>query len=186
MGTIKTTNIEPIANNGTVTLGSSGDTFTVPSGVTVNMSSATQTGVGGVNTPAFSVYNSSTQSIASATNTQLLFNTELYDTDSAFASNRFTVPSGKGGKYEIGVQVRRSNFAGARAFITLMRNGSDEFGYFEIAGTSDSYNTIGGVVVKEFSAGDYVDAFFYHNDSGSRSLTGGAQFQRFFGFKIIE
>ena len=35
MGTIKTTNIEPIADNGTVTLGSSGDTFTVPSGVTV-------------------------------------------------------------------------------------------------------------------------------------------------------
>ena len=51
MGTIKATNIEPIANNGTVTLGSSGDTFTVPSGVTVNMSSATQTGVGGANTP---------------------------------------------------------------------------------------------------------------------------------------
>ena len=32
MGTIKTTNIEPIADNGTVTLGSSGDTFTIPSG----------------------------------------------------------------------------------------------------------------------------------------------------------
>ena len=34
MGTIKTTNIEPIADNGTVTLGSSGDTFTISSGVT--------------------------------------------------------------------------------------------------------------------------------------------------------
>ena len=45
MGTIKTTNIEPIANNGTVTLGSSGDTFTVPSGVTVAGAMA--------NTPAF-------------------------------------------------------------------------------------------------------------------------------------
>ena len=33
MGTIKTTNIEPIADNGTVTLGSSGDTFTLGSGV---------------------------------------------------------------------------------------------------------------------------------------------------------
>ena len=59
MGTIKTTNIEPIADNGTVTLGSSGDTFTVPSGVTVNMSSATQTGVGGANTPAFQAFLSS-------------------------------------------------------------------------------------------------------------------------------
>ena len=33
MGTIKATNIEPIADNGTVTLGSSGDTFTLGSGV---------------------------------------------------------------------------------------------------------------------------------------------------------
>jgi hypothetical protein len=45
MGTIKTTNIEPIANNGTVTLGSSGDTFTIPSGVTL-ANSGTATGLG--------------------------------------------------------------------------------------------------------------------------------------------
>jgi hypothetical protein len=36
MGTIKATNIEPIADNGTVTLGSSGDTLAVGSGVTAN------------------------------------------------------------------------------------------------------------------------------------------------------
>ena len=36
MGTIKATNIEPIADNGTVTLGSSGDTIAVGSGVTAN------------------------------------------------------------------------------------------------------------------------------------------------------
>ena len=35
MGTIKATNIEPIADNGTVTLGSSGDTLALGSGVTV-------------------------------------------------------------------------------------------------------------------------------------------------------
>ena len=45
MGTIKTTNIEPIADNGTVTLGSSGDTFTVPSGVTIT-NNGTQSGFG--------------------------------------------------------------------------------------------------------------------------------------------
>ena len=45
MGTIKTTNIEPIADNGTVTLGSSGDTFTIPSGVTM-VNNGTQSGFG--------------------------------------------------------------------------------------------------------------------------------------------
>ena len=38
MGTIKTTNIETITGSGTLTLGQSGETITVPSGTTVNMS----------------------------------------------------------------------------------------------------------------------------------------------------
>jgi len=37
MGTVKVTNIEPIADNGTVTLGGSGDTITVPTGVTTTL-----------------------------------------------------------------------------------------------------------------------------------------------------
>ena len=71
MGTIKTTNIEPIADNGTVTLGSSGDTFTVPSGVTVNMSSATQIGVGGKVLQVVSTTKTDTQTISTASATQI-------------------------------------------------------------------------------------------------------------------
>jgi hypothetical protein len=37
----------------TITIGASGDTITIPSGATIDLSSATQTGVGGTNTPAF-------------------------------------------------------------------------------------------------------------------------------------
>ena len=93
MGTIKTTNIEPIADNGTVTLGSSGDTFTVPSGVTVNMSNATQTGVGGTNTPAFEAYTNGLQSITENTFVKMTMATEVYDTDNCFDNStnyRFT------------------------------------------------------------------------------------------------
>ena len=68
MGTIKTTNIETITGSGTLTLGQSGETISVPSGATINLSNATQTGVGGVNTPAFFAYlNSNQGSIASTT-----------------------------------------------------------------------------------------------------------------------
>ena len=84
MGTIKTTNIEPIADNGTVTLGSSGDTFTVPSGVTVNMSSATQTGVGGVNTPAFQAHMDGGLTISNTTWTKLPMDAEVFDTDGTY------------------------------------------------------------------------------------------------------
>jgi len=50
------------------------------------------------NTPAFAASVSS-QSISNDTDTKLAFDTVVWDTDSAFASNKFTVPSGKAGKY---------------------------------------------------------------------------------------
>jgi hypothetical protein len=103
MGTIKTTNIEPIADNGTVTLGSSGDTFTIPSGATLDLSSATQTGVGGVNTPAFEATITTEQNPSDNTYTKINFDSEVFDTASAYdtTNKRFTVPSGQGGKYYI-------------------------------------------------------------------------------------
>ena len=66
MGTIKTTNIEPIADNGTVTLGSSGDTFTLGSGVKQS----------NLMYPAFEAYLSASQSISDNIVTKIEFNTE--------------------------------------------------------------------------------------------------------------
>jgi len=82
MGTIKTTNIETITGSGTLTLGQSGETISVPSGATLDLSNATQTGVGGTNSPAFIVYNNSTQTISNSTHTTYQFNTITLDTDS--------------------------------------------------------------------------------------------------------
>ena len=54
---------------------------------------------GGANTPIVRAVPSGSQTISASTNTTVVFNTEVIDTDSAFASNTFTVPSGKAGKY---------------------------------------------------------------------------------------
>ena len=56
-------------------------------------------GIGGTNTPAFKVYANSAQSLSSGVTSTVVFGAESYDTDNAFASNKFTVPSGKAGKY---------------------------------------------------------------------------------------
>jgi hypothetical protein len=87
----------------TITIGASGDTITIPSGATIS-NLGTATGFGGANTPAFSVYASTgVSSIVSGTQTLVPFNTENYDTDNAFDNTsgnyKFTVPSGKDGKY---------------------------------------------------------------------------------------
>ena len=56
-------------------------------------------------TPAFAVYYSGSQSLSDNTDTKVQFNTEVYDTDNAFASNKFTVPSGEAGKYFFNVNL---------------------------------------------------------------------------------
>ena len=87
--------------SGTITIGASGETINVPSGATLDLSNATQTGVGGTNTPAFLARLSSDQSVSNGTATKILLDQTVYDTASAFASNKFTVPSGQDGTYAL-------------------------------------------------------------------------------------
>ena len=91
MSTLETNLIQPSTGT-TLTVGASGDTITVPSGATVSGAIA--------NTPAFLVSNSANNTgKTDNTAVKLTYDTEVYDTDSAFASSKFTVPSGKAGKY---------------------------------------------------------------------------------------
>ena len=181
MGTIKTTNIEPIADNGTVTLGSSGDTFTVPSGVTVNMSSATQTGVGGVNTPMVSAYMSASQTVSDNAHTKIQYNTEVYDTDSAYdhSSNyRFTVPSGKAGKYLISAScyMNGNNNDEVMLEVSIYKNGTqverdERYGNYSTGQGSGGVQKI--IRIIDLSASDYIEIYGRLNvNSGTPSFYG--------------
>ena len=66
---------------------------------TIDLTGATKTGFPS-NTPRFLAYNSTdTTAISDATYTTVVFDTELIDSDTAFATNTFTVPAGEGGVY---------------------------------------------------------------------------------------
>ena len=188
MGTIKTTNIEPIATNGTVTLGSSGDTFTVPSGVTVNMSSATQTGVGGDNTPAFKAYLSSTQSISNTTATKIVFQTEIFDTDSAYntSDGLFTVPSGEGGRYAFNFSTRLTNWNTSQVQIYLLIDGSTDQLLCENGDAQGDNNSFAQSGVVNLSAGNTVAVYFYQDGGNGGVLRSGENNSFFSGYKIIE
>ena len=179
MGTIKTTNIEPIANNGTVTLGSSGDTFTVPSGVTVNMSSATQTGVGGVNTPAFSASQGSFQSIANNTTTKLTsISTEDFDTDNNFASDKFT-PTTAGKYFFILNLTYATDSDGQYAGVRLYKNGSQVESAFIVV---QDYNRAILTTVQEANgSGDYFEAYADHQIGSTVNV----KLSEFTAFKLL-
>jgi len=188
-GTLKVGTIITSSGSGTITLGQSGETVTIPSGATVNMSSATQTGVGGTNTPNFLVVPSSNQTIPNSTTTLIAFQTVVFDTASAFtntASNyKYTIPST--GKYQISYSARKNDITNDTRFnLTLYKNGS------EIDGAENSeggaYDIVNKTGIYQFSSGDYLQAKIYQTTGGNVTLFTRTNFfeTSFSGYKLIE
>ena len=138
--------------------------------------------VGGKNTPAFSVTQGSGQDLSNGTATKLAFNTEVFDTDSAFdhSSNyRFTVPSGEGGKYFFYAQATLQATQDADAnSIFFYKNGSS---FQSTMNTNQYYDTSEISIVMDLSAGDYIEVYFEHNRGTTDDVAGG----RWYGFKLI-
>jgi len=141
------------------------------------------TPAGGVNTPAFFVKASTTQNIAYNTETKLTFGTELIDTDNAFSSGTFTVPTGKSGKYVIfgSIHYVTSNDFDNFQF-RLYKNGSTIY----VAKASNfNQDTCVLNVLMSLTAGDTLEAYTYHNYSPS-ALNTNDECTWFGGYKIIE
>jgi hypothetical protein len=189
MGTIKTTNIEPIADNGTVTLGSSGDTITIPSGVTM-VNNGTQTGFGGANTPYFYARRGTNQdSVSNDTSTKVQFNTEDFDTGNEYdnSTNYRFVPA-NGNTYLIHAQIQfaaSSNTILQEARTKLYKNGSE---ILEMR--NDGYTTNFNKTAPSLSrvvtgnGSDYYEIYGrgYLSSSGTIKFGGGSFFT---AFKLI-
>jgi|ETNvirenome_2_60_1030617.scaffolds.fasta_scaffold02883_2 hypothetical protein len=184
MSKLETNQVDP-ATGTTLTLGTSGDTITIPSGVTI-ANSGTATGFGGDNTPAFFVHNSSNQSITDATATKVTLDSEDYDTDNAFASNKFTVPSGEAGKYLFYFAVDGNTGADSnydRAFLYIYKNNSQisEFAN-DLRNNPGRRINVNGSLSLDLSAGDYIELYIYIDDgSGNPTITGDSGITTYLG-----
>ena len=178
MGTLKTTNIQSISGSGTVTLGTSGEPFAVGSGVTTT-----------INRPAFKATLSGNQSIANSSFTKVTLDTENFDTDNAFASNKFTVPSGQGGKYVFHYSGYMSSLGDdKRLVLNLYKNGSEISSpvkvQHQIYSTGSSSNVLQRTsTVLNLSAGDYIEMYVWQNQGGSINLY--ADNTSLIGYKLI-
>jgi len=173
MSTLKVDTILKRTGTGTITLGQSGDTLDIPSGVTI-ANSGTATGFGGDNTPSFSAFLSSNQTISNETYTKVQFNTENYDTDNAYdnSSNyRFTIPSGEGGNYFISSNLRFQSFSGGEIRLVVRVNGVDK-GYFSTDVASNIFTVTSANFIKNFSASDYIEIFAWQNSGGNLYVQG--------------
>ena len=179
-------------NTSTINIGVSGDTVNIPSGVTI-ANSGTATGFGGDNTPAFLVYKTSNQELSDNAFTKVTFDTEDFDTDSAFASDKFTVPSGESGKYRFDTQlywIANSNTLDL-FYGTFYINGSTPNIVNRTGNSINMWDNAGGGeqclrVTSTFnlSEGDYVEVYGKLNvNSGTPRLY--AYGNWFSGYKLI-
>jgi len=124
-------------------------------------------GVGGVNTPAVMAYSNSNQTISNNTLTKVEFDAEEFDTDNAFDKDtnyRFTVPSGKAGKYYIHASLYlygNNNDERLKAF-DIYKNGASvrrtEHFSQNSTGRSSGGNTSNSAVL-DLAESDYIEIY---------------------------
>jgi len=160
-------------------IGSSGDTVTIE---------------GIANTPAFFVALTTNVTISDNTITKIPFATEVFDTDSAYDSStnyRFTVPSGKAGKYYFTFQGAMGIKKDYKITIYLKKNGSYvgteaifTNGYQPSADDNirSHYTTL-----LDLAVSDYIEMWVKINNNGTNSaFIHGDNFTTFFtGYKLI-
>jgi hypothetical protein len=191
-GTLKVGTIITSSGSGTITLGQSGETITIPSG-------ATQTGVGGANTPAFSATLASNQALDNAeTATKISFTigsptgSSDFDTASAFASNKFTVPSGEAGKYifSLGVDIESGSSGVVNIAVAYIYRNNAEVAQNRVDFRGNPGRGAGIMVTKilDLAVGDYVEGFAANSAaSGSANVMSSSGRRTWFlGYKIIE
>ena len=142
---------------------------------------------GGTNTPSFKASASSATTISTGTYTTITFDgTDVWDTDSAFASNTFTVPSGKDGKYLFcyGIAIASLNDGDFSEIILAVNGTNDESTRYREQTGSAQTTIMRAAAILNLSAGDTVVVKGFHNYGSNRDTTTAQS--SFEGFKLID
>jgi len=153
----------------------------------------TVSGAGGVNTPAFEAYLSSTQVISNTTVTKINCNTERHDTANAYDnSSNFRFTPQTAGKYFVyaHLNLQTNGKKIANAIPSIKKNGS---GYTQSASnfanntTSTTAIGISNVITMNGSS-DYLELFAYIEvyDGAEARITPEVAGSYFGAYKIIE
>jgi hypothetical protein len=145
------------------------DALTVDSSQVVNFTKQFQ--FGGVLPPAFNARAATTQSISNATYTKITLGTEEFDTNSNFASSRFTPTVA--GYYLITGSVTIQS--AAAAVITLIyKNGSEAAAGTALPATGQfSATATTSAVLYCNGSSDYIELYAYQGSGGSVTIGSG-------------
>jgi len=189
MSTLKVDTILKRTGTGTITVGQSGDTISIPSGATLSVAGSSVTAVD--NTPSFESYLSSDQTLSNNTATKVTFNLEAFDTNGTFdtSNNRFT-PAVSGKYYIYGRLIFNDSNVGSSDThaVQIYKNGSRYADIFTKAESDDPIITYNQII--DLDSDDYVEIYSYiSNSDGGRQIHGSDgtdnRFTIFGAYKLI-
>lgn len=134
--------------------------------------------IGGSSTPTLtgvSLYKSANQSIATATSTQITWDSERWDTngfhDTSTNNQRITIPSGKAGYYQVNCYVSFANNTSGVRSGTINKNGSTAVigGDLQAQGAG-AYTVMIYSGIVNAAVGDYFTANMYQNSGGNLNV----------------
>jgi hypothetical protein len=166
----------------------------VNSSITLNGSAVSLGGsasVGFDNTPLFFAHSSTGQSVSTGTWTKVTLSTEVVDTDNAFASSKFTIPSDKSGKYMLqGSLNTYTNNDTTNASVAIYKNGSVLATTYNFIMSSDQdvrHITVDVTTIDDASVGDYYELYGYISGSTPQFSHDAAtpRSTNFLGYKLI-
>ena len=144
-------------------------------------------------TPGFCVGDTDGTTMGNVTWTALTWNNEIWDSDSAFASDEFVVPSGEDGKYWISYSASVDSIDDQDAFYGKLYvdtgsgfNALERTAVYNRAPVNGTEITTVWSGVLDLSAGDKVKVYARHNQGSNQSIKsiGGNCLTSFQGFRI--
>ena len=130
-------------------------TLPVTGGYTATLPAATGTVMVSGNMPAFSAYLNAAQNVTTNTWTKVLLDTELFDTNSNFASSRFTPTVA--GYYQINSGIL-PNTSTSFSYAAIYKNGAQ----YSVIGINSTYASVGvSTLVYLNGSTDYIELYVY-------------------------
>ena len=133
----------------------------------------------------FGAYNNATQTIATGTNTECVYNIENFDSDGKFASNRFTPTVA--GKYLCHASAIIPNLdEGEKVSLEFKLNGGQITGPYHqqetVSGSANESTNVQVTQIITLDADDYVSVFIYHNEGADQNTP--ASINKFFAYRL--
>ena len=157
-GTLKVSNIQTSSGSGTITLGQSGETLALGSGVTSKF-----------NQPAFDAYLSTDQTVSDAVWTKAQIDTEIFDTNNMYDNTtnyRFTPTVA--GKYFVygGIKLQSSSGGSLAAVLTAIYKNGSAYRQSTLDPVDNQANSLTPTVTATIDmngTSDYLELFGFNN-----------------------